>query len=108
MNDQAALLSTSCERDCFEISIALRYLLYLEFERLPMTVMAEVDIKYVSTLAATGLVSAKFFPPPCNVRRYERTFDARIIEITDVGREEIVRLKEEYPACANAISRFSR
>jgi len=59
MNHQAALFSVSCERDCFEISTALRYLLHLEFERLPMTVEAAVDIKYVSPLAATGFVRAK-------------------------------------------------
>lgn len=108
MNQQAALFSMSCERNCLDVSIALRYLIYLDLGKLPMSVVGDVDIKYVSTLAATGLISAQFFPPPCNKRRYEKPFDVRVLEITDAGREEVGRLKDEHPACVNAVHRSFR
>lgn len=71
----------------------LWFLMRLRHEQLPICVVEPSEIRYVSVLAATGLIEAQMGAFPAT-GRYAAPSLATVTRITDYGRAEIARIGE--------------
>jgi hypothetical protein len=71
----------------------LWFLMRLRHEQLPICVVEPSEIRYVSVLAATGLIEAQMGAFPAS-GRYAAPTLATVTRITEYGRAEIARIGE--------------